>query len=216
MVFGSPDALDLELDAVRRAYARYAPIYDRTFSWMLAPQGRRLAAEMAAGRASEILEIGVGTGLTLPLYPPDRRIVGIDISPEMLALARRRVVGRKLAQVCGLSLMDAGNLAFADASFEAVMAAYVMSVVPDPVAVLAEACRVCRPGGDIVLVNHFAGRTGARRIVERAMEPLADWLGWRPSFSFEELMAGSELKLVERRPLPPLGLFTLVHLRKPN
>ncbi|MBM3489326.1 MAG: class I SAM-dependent methyltransferase [Alphaproteobacteria bacterium] len=205
----------MDLEAIRRAYARYAPIYDHTFSWMLARQGRRLAATTAAARARVILELGVGTGLTLPLYPADRRLVGIDISPDMLALAQRRARERKLGQVAGLSLMDAGNLAFCDASFDAVVAAYVMSVVPEPAAVLAEAARVCRPGGDIVLVNHFAGETVARRRIERALEPLADWLGWRPAFGFEELMAGSTLRLVERRPLAPFGLFTLVHLRKP-
>lgn len=205
----------LDLAAVRRSYQRYAPIYDATFGWLLGGRGRWLAAEIANERAGPVLEIGVGTGLTLRHYRKDHRVIGIDVSPEMLARAQLRIArSNGHGQVMKLAIMDAGRLAFPDATFEAVIAAYVVSVVPDPGRVIAEIERVCRPGGDVVLVNHFRAANGVRAAVEKRLAPLSDKLGWRPDFGIEEVLSRTKLELVETTPLPPFGLFTLLRFRK--
>jgi phosphatidylethanolamine/phosphatidyl-N-methylethanolamine N-methyltransferase len=205
----------MEPSTVLKAYARYAPIYDHTFGLLLGREGRPTAAAIANGRSGPILEVGVGTGLTLPHYRRDHDVTGIDISPEMLSLAERRVKELGLDHVTALMEMDAGNLEFADAFFEVVVAVYVMSVVPDPSVVMQEIERVCRPGGDVVIVNHFAAESGLRLFIEKRLAPLANTLGWEPDFSIDHVLAGSaELRLMERRALSPFGLFTLLHFRK--
>ena len=204
----------MDSNAVIKAYARYAPIYDRTFGLLLGREGRPIAAVTANGRTGPVLEVGVGTGLTLPHYRRDHDVTGIDISPEMLSVARRRVKHLGLGHVRALMGMDASQLAFADASFEVVVAAYVMSVVPDPSAVMREIERVCRPGGDVVIVNHFAAESGLRLFVEKRLAPLANTVGWEPDFSVDRVLSGSGLRLLEKRTLSPFGLFTLLHLRK--
>ena len=204
----------MEPSSVLKAYARYAPIYDRTFGLLLGREGRPMAAAIANERTGPVLEVGVGTGLTLPHYRRDHEVTGIDISPEMLAAAERRVKELGLDQVRALKEMDATKLEFGDASFDVVVAAYVMSVVPDPRAVMREIERVCRPGGDVFIVNHFAAEGGFRLFFERRLAPLANTLGWEPDFSIDRVLSGSGLQLQERRALSPFGLFTLLHMRK--
>ena len=153
-----------------------------------------------------MLEVGVGTGLSLPTYRRQLEIVGIDLSPEMLEKARERVAEEGLTNVTGLHEMDAGELKFPDASFDTVVAMYVMTVVPDPEKVMRELARVCRPGGEVLLVNHFsAAEEGMRGWVERRMAPFADKIGWRPVFDIERVMVCEDLKLVEKRGLRPFG-----------
>ena len=173
-----------------------------------------MAAAIANERTGPVLEVGVGTGLTLPHYRRDHDVTGIDVSPEMLAAAERRVKELGLGQVTALTEMDATKLEFADESFDVVVAAYVMSVVPDPRAVMGEIERVCRPGGDVVIVNHFAAEGGLRLFFEKRLAPLANILGWEPDFSIDRVLSGSDLRLREKRSLSPFGLFTLLHLRK--
>ena len=145
---------------------------------------RRSAAAQAAGRSGEILVVGVGTGLELPLLPATTRVTGVDLSRAMLDVARRRVARHGLAQVKRSREMDAQALSFADAAFDVALAPYVMSVVPDPAKALDEMWRVTRPGGELVLINHFAAERGWRVGVETAMEGAAAWLGWQPRFPF--------------------------------
>ena len=147
------------------AYSRWAPIYDLIFDLPFHP-GRAAAARaaaQAAGPGGEILVVGVGTGLELPLLPGNVLVTGIDISAPMLRAARTRVDRKGLAQVKGLHVMDAGALEFPDAAFDVALAPYVMSVVPSPDRVLAEAWRVLRPGGTLIVMNHFAASGGLAR-----------------------------------------------------
>src|SRR5437868_5449837 len=141
--------------AVLDAYRRWAPIYDYTFG-RIAREGRRHAVELINEGDGRVLEVGVGTGLSLPAYGRHLEIVGIDLSPDMLEKARERVVEERLKNVIGLHEMDAGDLKFDDTSFDTVVAMYVMTVVPDPEKVMRELSRVCRPGGDVIIVNHFS------------------------------------------------------------
>jgi phosphatidylethanolamine/phosphatidyl-N-methylethanolamine N-methyltransferase len=203
----------IDEDAVKTAYRRWAPVYDNTFG-RFASEGRKHAVEIINQSKGRVLEVGVGTGLSLPAYARHLEIVGIDLSPEMLEKARERVSGERLRNVTGLYEMDAGELAFPDASFDTVVAMYVMTVVPDPEKVMRELSRVCRPGGEVMLVNHFSAEEGMRGWVERRMAPFADMLGWRPVFDVERVLVCDDLTLMDKRGLRPWGLFTMMRFRK--
>lgn len=201
--------------SIRAAYRRYAGFYDRVFGTLLA-SGRHAAVAWLNRRGGlRILEVGVGTGLSLSDYRKDNSVVGIDLSTDMLKVAQERVARENLTHVEGLLEMDAGKLAFADGSFDVVVAMYVMTVVPDPQGTMAELERVCKPGGDIVIVNHFAApRPGVRRTVENWLAPLSKKLGWRPDFTLESLLHGSPLAVQSVETVPPFGLFSLLHCRR--
>ncbi|MFZ0728521.1 MAG: class I SAM-dependent methyltransferase [Methylovirgula sp.] len=205
---------------VERAYARWAPVYDLAFTTAMHP-GRRLAAAAASRhKGGLILDVGVGTGLELPMFDSATRIVGIDLSEPMLRRAERRVELTALRHVTGLSVMDACRLAFADATFDVIVAPYVLTVLPRPEASLDEWARVLKPGGEIVLVNHIGAARGPQAWIEARLAKNSAALGWRPEFPWRILadwMASkAEFVLAERRALPPFGLFTLVRIKKPR
>lgn len=203
----------MDLVTIERAYRRYARGYDRYFGAVL-QQGRQAVIERMRCRAGErILEVGVGTGLSLPLYPTDSRVYGIDISPEMLALARARVERAGLAHVAGLARMDGQHMALADDSFDKAVAMYVVSVVPDPARLIDEMRRVCRPGGDLYIVNHFLSDHALLAFFERAAAPLWGWLGFRTDLSLKDLIERTRLDVVECSSVNAFGLWTLVHAR---
>jgi phosphatidylethanolamine/phosphatidyl-N-methylethanolamine N-methyltransferase len=204
----------MQLEHILKSYARYAPVYDQTFGWMLSFRGRLMAAGVTNKRPGMVLEVGVGTGLSLRYYRREHQVHGIDISPDMLAIAQKRVHKARLEHVSKLSIMDARELDYEDSTFDFVVAAYVMSVVPEPVKVLREIERVLKPGGDVVIVNHFAAEKGLRRGVESLLAPLSHKLGWRPDMPVEEILANTHLREVKRHNLPPLGMFTMLHLKK--
>lgn len=199
--------------AVQQAYRRWAPVYDLTFG-RVAEAGRRHAVEIINRRKGSVLEVGVGTGLSLPFYGSHLDITGIDLSPDMLEKAQTRVDTKNLSNISGLYEMDAGALEFADGRFDTVVAMYVMTVVPDPEQVMHELERVCAPGGEVILVNHFSQEEGARGWVEQRLEPLAKTLGWRPVFPMDRVMGQGGLRLAERNSLRPLGLFTMLRFVK--
>ncbi|MBE9604395.1 class I SAM-dependent methyltransferase [Acetobacteraceae bacterium H6797] len=203
----------LDADSVRDAYRRWAGFYDLVFGGVSAP-GRRRAVE-AANRlpGTDVLEVGVGTGLALPLYRAEKRVVGIDLSREMLQKAQERVSNEKLAHVGGLLEMDAEKMAFADASFDIAVAMFTASVVPDAKKLFAEMSRVVRPGGHLLFVNHFAAQSGPRWWVERSMAPLARVLGWHPDFELTDLLDPKQAEVEAQENCPPIGLFTLVRVR---
>ncbi len=205
---------------VEEAYARWAPIYDLAFAFVMRPGRKALAAATSqlAGDAPRVLDVGVGTGLELPMFAPTLRLIGVDLSMPMLRRARQRVGMARLHNVDGLLVMDAMRLAFPDGSFDAVVAPYVLTVVPDPQACLDEWLRVLKPGGEIILVNHFGAEKGLVARGEVWLGRYSATLGWAPQFPFAVLadwLAGQpRAKLVERRALPPLGLFTLARVQK--
>lgn len=199
--------------AVIDAYRRWAPVYDLTFG-RIAEAGRRQTVSIVNRRKGSVLEVGVGTGLSLPCYSNHLTITGVDLSPEMLAKARRKVGRRKLTHVSALHEMDAGALKFPDETFDTVVAMYVITVVPDPEAVMRELARVCAPGGEVILVNHFSQEQGVRGWVERKFAPFATTLGWHPIFPLDHVLGTGNLRLAERRNLWPLGLFTILRFVK--
>ena len=201
--------------AVLDAYRRWAPIYDYTFG-MVAREGRRHAVELINEGSGRVLEVGVGTGLSLPDYDKQLEIVGIDLSPDMLEKARERVADEELDHVTGLHEMDAADLKFPDGAFDTVVAMYVMTVVPEPEMVMRELARVTKPGGQVLLVNHFSQREGVRGWMERRMAPFADKIGWRSVFDVSRVTVCDDLKLVGRKSLRPFGLFTMLRFAKAN
>jgi phosphatidylethanolamine/phosphatidyl-N-methylethanolamine N-methyltransferase len=202
-------ALDDERSVVA-AYARWAPVYDPIFGAATAIGRKAAVGALNALPDGRILEVGVGTGISLPLYKRSHRLVGIDLSPDMLVRAERRVARRGLAHVEAIHEMDAASLAFDDASFDAAVAMFVMTVVPEPDRVLAEIVRVVRPGGHVVLVNHFSVEKGPRAAIERSLARYSGALGWKPEFPIDRVLGRVDLKLVRQRELPPAGLFTLL------
>ena len=204
----------LDADDVRDAYRRWAGVYDRVFGSVSAVGRRRAVAAVNADPGERVLEMGVGTGLALPHYDPRKRVTGIDLSPDMLALARARVQRLRLAHVEALQVGDAQQTGFEAASFDIAVAMFVASVVPDPRALLAEMKRVVRPGGLLLFVNHFlAERPGPRLLVERAIAGASRTLGWHPDFAFAALLPDEDRRRASITPVPPLGIFTLVSLR---
>lgn len=209
----SGGAVQMDEDAVRTAYRRWAPFYDATFG-VVSNTGRRHAVDVINQSAGRILEVGVGTGLSLPRYAKHLEIVGIDIAPEMLEKARSRVAARNLDHVTGLHEMDAGCLQFPDSSFDTVVAMYVITVVPDPEQVMRELARVVRPGGQVLLVNHFSQEEGVRGFLERRMAPFAELLGWHSVFELSRVTGTAQLEMKDRRSLRPFGLFTMLRFIK--
>ena len=199
--------------AVKNAYRRWAPVYDQTFG-RVAAEGRLRAVEAINKSTGRVLEVGVGTGLSLPYYAKHLEIVGIDLSTEMLDKARERVAADGLDNVTGLHEMDAGELEFPDHSFDTVVAMYTMTVVPDPDKVMYELSRVCKPGGQVIIVNHFSQQHGMRGWVERRMAPFADIFGWHPVFDRDRVMICDDLELIEACALKPAGLFTMLRFAK--
>ena len=203
----------IDEQAVLKAYARWAPVYDWSFGAVSA-FGRKKAIDVINQRSGKLLEVGVGTGVALPRYAPHLDITGIDFSPDMLRKARERMRTLKLRNVTGLYEMDASELRFDDGAFDTVVAMYVMTVVPDANKVLRELERVCAPGGEVIIVNHFAQDHGVRGLVERWMAPAARALGWHPDFRIETITEMTTLELVETHYLQPMNLFTMLRFRK--
>jgi phosphatidylethanolamine/phosphatidyl-N-methylethanolamine N-methyltransferase len=198
---------ELSNDTVAKTYAqwaRFAPVYDLVFGPAFA-QGRKAsiaAAELVGGR---ILDVGVGTGIALKEYSGKNRVVGVDYSEPMLRKAQQRVKEHKLKHVEALVVMDGSRLAFPDGAFDAVLAQYVITTVPDP-------------GGEIILVNHLGAERGLRRDFERSFAPVARRLGWQPEFGWARLAQwatrNGNVRVIERRAMPPLGHFSLIRFER--
>ena len=208
---------ELDKETIAKAYARWAPVYDVVFGAVF-ERGRQAAIAAAERIGGRILEVGVGTGISLRDYSRSNRLCGVDISEPMLRKAQQRVDELGLTNVEGLWVMDAEHLSFADASFDVVVAQYVITTVPNPEATLDEFARVLRPGGEIVLVSRVGAEAGLRRALERWFAPAARKLGWRTEFSWERYAHWAErsqgMRLVERRAVPPFGHFSLIRFAK--
>jgi len=177
----------LEKRQVERAYELLAPVYDFVFDWIFAP-GRTAAIEqLALERSDSILEVGIGTGLNLPLYPATCRLTGIDLSQEMLDKAVERVQTLAMPNVI-LKVMDATSMTFGDNEFDKVVATYTISAVPDPVAVLREMRRVVKPGGILVILNHFRSERRVTGWIEDMLAPVCTRLGWKSNLPLAPLL----------------------------
>src|SRR5579862_8280342 len=208
---------ELDEQTITKAYARWAPVYDLVFGPVF-ERGRHAAIAAAERVGGRILEVGVGTGLSLPHYSRACRLCGVDISEPMLRKAQERVVEYGLENVEGLWVMDAEHLSFPDASFDVIVAQYVITTVPNPEAALDEFARVLKPGGEIILVSRVGAEAGLRRSFEHWFQPAARKLGWRSEFSFDRYSQWTsrtpDISLIERRAVPPFGHFSLIRFTK--
>jgi phosphatidylethanolamine/phosphatidyl-N-methylethanolamine N-methyltransferase len=207
----------MQTASVAAAYDKWAPIYDLVFGGVF-KDGRRqaiVAAERVGGR---VLEVGVGTGISLPHYDKRTRLVGIDISEAMLDKARERAKKLGLDNVEDIAVGDAEALVYPDDGFDVVVAQYVVTAVPNPEKALDEFVRVVRPGGEIVIATRLSANGGIRDTIEKALMPITSRLGWRTEFPWSRYEAwaaqNGKVRLIEQRPLPPLGHFSLVRYRK--
>lgn len=204
------ESIAMDLRDTIRTYGVLSGSYDFVFGPLFHP-GRREAVRVANDRPGQrVLEVGVGTGLSLPYFRPDSQVTGIDVSPEMLDKAKQRVAHQKLAQVDALHVMDAEHMSFEDNSFDAVLALYVASVVPDPARFAAEMRRVCIPGGTIVLVNHFTSENLVLRWMERRFAHLARHIGFHSDFPLDQFLRDSQLSAREIRPSNLFGYWRLL------
>ncbi|MGE3163144.1 MAG: class I SAM-dependent methyltransferase [Burkholderiales bacterium] len=205
------EATRVSRSSVVRAYRLYAPVYDWVFGALLEPGRRALGRALSGVRSARVLEVGVGTGLTLRYYPEDAIVTGIDLSEEMIELARRRLPGLNGRRV-ELRRMDAEAMEFPDESFDCVTLPYVLSVTPDPDRLCAEARRVCRKGGTILVLNHFAGAQGWG-LLERAVRAAAGRVGFRSDISFEQQILARDWEVVSVRTVNLGSLSRLVEIR---
>jgi len=202
---------------MRRAYARWAPVYDIVYDKLTEPAARAAVnAAMACG--PRVLEAGVGTGLSLGYYPRHAEVYGIDLSADMLRRAQDKVDRKGLSHVKSLQVGDATRLDFPDGSFDAVTAQFIITLVPEPEKALDEFARVLRPGGEIVLANHFGQPAGPLATVEELAAPLAKAIGWSSSFKAARVEDWARrtgfMEVVELSPLTPFGFFKLMRIRK--
>ena len=203
----------VDINAIQKVYRRYAQGYDVYFGALLQPGRKAIIEKMHCRPGDRILEVGVGTGLSLPLYPPGVYVTGIDISREMLARARVRKARLHLDRVTALRLMDAESMQFPDDSFDKVVAMYVVSVAPHPARLVSEMRRVCRPGGELFIVNHFQHANPVVGGLERLIAPLSRLMGFHPDFSLEDFLHETGLDVTERIPVNVLGYWTLLRAR---
>lgn len=203
----------MDLLAIERAYRRYAGFYDVCFGAVFQPGRRAIIEMMDCGPGERVLEVGVGTGLSLPLYPRGVGVVGIDISRHMLDQARARLARGGLGGAAKLMVMDAENMAFGDDSFDKVVAMYVASVVPHPERLVDEMRRVCKPGGRIFMVNHFHSRNPVLGGFERLLAPLSKQLGFRPDFSLDRFLGATGLEARNIRRVNLFDFSTMVEAR---
>ena len=202
----------MELEAIRKSYRRYAQSYDLYFGAVFQPGRRAVIRLLDCRPGDDVLEVGIGTGLSLPLYPRNVHITGIDVSVEMLEKARQRKAREKLHNV-ELYEMDAEAMSFADNSFDKVVAMYVASVVPDPKRFVDEMRRVCKPEGDLFFVNHFQSTNPLLSRMEKMAAPLSKLMGFHPDFSLDEFVQETDLEIIGKTQVNLLGYWTLLRAR---
>ncbi|OQW49385.1 MAG: hypothetical protein A4S09_11905 [Proteobacteria bacterium SG_bin7] len=200
----------LDVASIQKAYKRYAKYYNFYFGWIFNP-GRKTAVELTdQSEGAHVLEVGVGTGLSLPLYPSHVKVTGIDISNEMLHYAKELVKEDRLKNVEALLNMDAENMSFPDNSFDSIVAMYVATVVPNPKRFVKEMSRVCKPGGKIILLNHFANK---KRIFGKAAEllsPISRYVGFRTNLTLEEFTKETGFEIENKISVNVMDLWTIL------
>ncbi|HHF7375815.1 phospholipid N-methyltransferase PmtA [Legionella bozemanae] len=205
----------MSVASIRKVYNIYASFYNFLFGSIFNP-GRSLCTEIVnkgAKQNATVLEIGIGTGLSLPLYRGDLQITGIDISEKMLEKAEEQVVKNKLEERVQLKVMDAAHLEFPDNSFDFIVAMYVASVVPDVHAFLQELTRVAKPTAQIIFVNHFASEQPVIRFFEKTFARINELVGFKSDFSVHSILDYKALKLLDSRKTNLFGYWKLLHCR---
>ena len=182
--------------SIIKSYKRVSSFYDYTFGQVFRPGQRKLVSMMNCSDNDKVLEIGIGTGTSFKYYPPETFVTGIDISPDMLEKAKKNIKNLNLSKK-NVLMMNGEQLKFEDDSFDKVVGMYVVSVTQNPDLLIKEMKRVCKPNGDIYLVNHFSFDTDSKitKLIEKGLMPVSKYLGWRPYFPFSEFNAYAKLNV---------------------
>jgi phosphatidylethanolamine/phosphatidyl-N-methylethanolamine N-methyltransferase len=201
--------MTIDRDHLHRVYQQYASVYDRVFGPVFQHSREAVVRRLTIDPGERVLEVGVGTGLCLPMYPRHCAVTGIDISAAMLQKAADRVHAERLANV-NLEVMDAGEMTFDDDSFDLVIAAYVVTAVPDYRKLMSEMIRVSRPGGRIILLNHFTQDSPLLAALEKFISPLCVKVGFRTDLSVDQVIDGWPLIKERQEKVKPLGFWKVV------
>jgi phosphatidylethanolamine/phosphatidyl-N-methylethanolamine N-methyltransferase len=200
----------MEVGEIKKVYARYSRIYDHIFKRWFYPRQRHVIQSLNIRPGHRVLDVGVGTGFSLPLYPHHAKIVGVDLSSKMLREARKRVQQQALTHVTLLE-MDAGHLAFPDDTFDVIIAAFVISVVPDPIRMLAEVRRVSKPTGQIVIINHFQSENRLMARLEKWVSPVCTKIGWHSDLALDHLVRHANLQVERMYSLNRIDLWKVIY-----
>jgi phosphatidylethanolamine/phosphatidyl-N-methylethanolamine N-methyltransferase len=203
----------MDLEDIKRIYSGYSNIYDYIFKWFFTPRHQHVINALNIRSNAYVLDVGVGTGLSLPLYPHDCQVIGIDLSGDMLKKAWKKVRKYGLTHVT-LMEMDASRICFEDNAFDYVVAAFVISVVPDPVRVISEMKRVVKPNGRIVIINHFQSQNRVMAKFEEWVSPICTRLGWHSDVDLEDLISRAHLQVDEKSQLNKIDLWKVVYAHK--
>jgi phosphatidylethanolamine/phosphatidyl-N-methylethanolamine N-methyltransferase len=196
-----------------KLYSEFAPFYDRVFGKMFYNRLERVIEDLEIPPGAQVLEVGAGTGTSFPAYPTHCHVTGVDLAPDMLARARQKIEDNGWSHLKVME-MNALDLKFPDNSFDFVMAFHVVTVVPDPVRMIAEAKRVCKPSGKIAIVNHFTSDVPVLGSLTKAMDPLTRWLGWRTDLQLKPFIASAGLTVEKVYKINKTSLYTVVLARK--
>jgi len=196
-----------------KLYAEFAPFYDRVFGKMFYSRIERVIEDLEIPSGAKVLEVGAGTGTSFPAYPTHCNVTGVDLAPDMLARARQKIEDNGWSHLRVIE-MNALELEFPDNSFDYVMAFHVVTVVPDPVRMISEAKRVCKPSGKIVIVNHFTSDVPVLGSLTKAMDPLTRLLGWRTDLQLKPFIESTGLTIEKVYKLSKSSLYTVVLGRK--
>jgi phosphatidylethanolamine/phosphatidyl-N-methylethanolamine N-methyltransferase len=196
-----------------KLYSEFAPLYDRIFGKIFYNRLERVIEELDIPPGAQVLEVGAGTGTSFPAYPTHCNVTGVDLAPDMLARARQKIEDNGWGHLKVIE-MNALDLKFPDNSFDFVMAFHVVTVVPDPVRMIAEAKRVCKPSGKIAIVNHFTSDVPVLGSLTKAMDPLTRWLGWRTDLQLKPFIASTGLTVEKVYKINKTSLYTVVLARK--
>jgi phosphatidylethanolamine/phosphatidyl-N-methylethanolamine N-methyltransferase len=198
-----------------KLYSEFAPLYDKVFGKIFYSRLERVIEDSCIPRGAKILEVGAGTGTSFPAYPSHCQVTGIDLAPDMLVRAQRKIAENGWTHIKVLE-MNALALNFPENSFDYVMAFHVVTVVPDPITMINEAQRVCKPGGKIVIVNHFTSDFPVIGSVTRSLDPLTRWLGWRTDLKLKPFIATTNLTVERIYKLSKASLYTVLVGTKTN
>jgi phosphatidylethanolamine/phosphatidyl-N-methylethanolamine N-methyltransferase len=196
-----------------KLYSEFAPLYDRVFGKIFYSRLERVIEDLDIPPGAQVLEVGAGTGTSFPAYPIHCNVTGVDLAPDMLARARQKIEDHGWGHLKVME-MNALDLKFADNSFDYVMAFHVVTVVPDPVRMVAEAKRVCKSSGRIVIVNHFTSDKPVLGSLTKAIDPMTRWLGWRTDLQLKPFIESTGLTIEKVYKLNKSSLYTVVLARK--